>query len=67
MAPHNNLISCYNYLPQNPSGGANQGPDFCPQLQQQAGEELLPVGIQREILVNVSNLPNASKVDRNLR
>ncbi|XP_038066431.1 plexin-A4-like [Patiria miniata] len=46
----------------NPDTSSVRGPDFCPQLQPQTQEVLVPVGIPIEIQVPASNLPNATQV-----
>ncbi|XP_071807388.1 plexin-A2-like [Asterias amurensis] len=45
------------------AGGKNRGPEFCPQIQPQGGEVLVPVDISRKIAVNVSNLPETDMIN----
>ncbi|XP_033638684.1 plexin-A4-like [Asterias rubens] len=57
-----NEFSIVNGL-NNPAGAANRGPTLCPQLQPQYGEVLVPVDIQQEIQVNVSNIPDSNELN----
>ncbi|XP_038061899.1 plexin-B-like [Patiria miniata] len=48
----------------NPTAAMPKGPGFCPQLQAQSGEVLLPNGIQKTIAIMTDNLPHASEISR---
>ena len=47
---------------QNPEVSNKPGPDDCPQLLDQDGEILIPVGVSRDIKVNGTNLPDVDRV-----
>ncbi|XP_038061689.1 plexin-B-like [Patiria miniata] len=49
---------------QNSHGTSMEGPDACPQLQQQNDEVLIPSGMNRKVTVDVRNLPRQALISR---
>ncbi|XP_022100549.1 plexin-A2-like [Acanthaster planci] len=46
----------------NPRMSSTKGPGFCPQLQAQEGEVLIPVGVKSSITFQTANLPNPAQI-----